>query len=155
MRQKSEAVLAFEWDDRGLPKVVREYRAKYLALSQVLVRHPEILDAVDKDLKKLSTPNPKGRKGDYTSENLLRALVVMAVEGLDYRETVIRIGGDVFLQGWCQTSNATLFLDDFEGGKRQTSQIPRFTKQRIKNPSFYLSHLKFDTTFRKSPQCFL
>jgi IS5 family transposase len=98
MRRKREAVLAFEWDDRGLPKVVREYRAKYRALSQVLDEHPEILDAAHEDLKKLSTPNRKGRKGDYTSENLLRALVVMAVEGLDYRETVIRIGGDLFLQ---------------------------------------------------------
>jgi IS5 family transposase len=98
MRRKREAVLAFEWDDTGLPKVVREYRAKYKALSQVLDGQPEILDAVHEDLKTLSTPNRKGRKGDYTSENLFRALVVMAVEGLDYREAVIRIGGDLFLQ---------------------------------------------------------
>jgi IS5 family transposase len=102
MRRKRENVLAFEGDDRGLPKVVREYRAKYRALSQVLDEHPEVLDAVHEDLKTLSTPNRKGRKGDYTSENILRALVVMAVEGLDYRETVVRIGGDVFLQDFCR-----------------------------------------------------
>ncbi|MBN2581134.1 MAG: hypothetical protein JXB10_19285, partial [Pirellulales bacterium] len=102
MRRKREMVLAFEGDDRGLPKVVREYRAKYRALSQVLDGHPEVLDAVHEDLKALSTPNRKGRKGDYTSENILRALVVMAVEGLDYRETVVRIGGDLFLQEFCR-----------------------------------------------------
>jgi IS5 family transposase len=102
MRQKRERVLAFEGDDEGLPKVVRDYRDKYRALSQVLDGHPEILDAVHADLKTLSTPNRKGRKGDYTSENLLRALLVMAVEGLDYRETVVRIGGDVFLQEFCR-----------------------------------------------------
>jgi IS5 family transposase len=102
MRQKREMVLAFEGNDEGLPKVVRDYRAKYRALSQVLDGHPEALDAVHADLKTLSTPNRKGRKGDYTSENILRALLVMAVEGLDYRETVVRIGGDVFLQEFCR-----------------------------------------------------
>jgi transposase, IS5 family len=102
MRRKREMVLTFEGNDEGLPKVVREYRAKYRALSQVLDGHPEILDAVHEDLKALSTANRKGRKGDYTSENLLRALLVMAVEGLDYRETVVRIGGDVFLQEFCR-----------------------------------------------------
>jgi IS5 family transposase len=102
MRQKRETVLTFEGDDRELPKVVRDYRAKYKALSQVLDGHPEVLDAVHEDLKALSTSNRKGRKGDYTSENILRALLVMAVEGLDYRETVVRIGGDVFLQEFCR-----------------------------------------------------
>jgi IS5 family transposase len=102
MRRKREMVLTFEGNDRELPKVVRDYRAKYRALSQVLDGHPEVLDAVHEDLKALSTPNRKGRKGDYTSENILRALVVMAVEGLDYREAVIRIGGDLFLQEFCR-----------------------------------------------------
>jgi transposase, IS5 family len=102
MRRKREMVLAFEGNDEGLPKVVREYRATYRAMSQVLDGHPEVLDAVHEDLKSLSTPNRKGRRGDYTSENILRALVVMAVEGLDYRETVVRIGGDVFLQEFCR-----------------------------------------------------
>jgi IS5 family transposase len=98
MRQKRESVLAFVWNDNGLPKVVREYRAKYKLLSQVLDENLEILDAVHEDLKKLSTPNRRGREGDYTTENILRALVVMSVEGLPYRETVIQIGGDEFLQ---------------------------------------------------------
>jgi IS5 family transposase len=98
MRQKRESVLAFEWDDKGLPKVVREYRAKYKLLSQVLDEHREILEAVHEDLKRLSTPNRNGREGDYTTENILRALVVMSVEGQPFRDTVILIGGDGFLQ---------------------------------------------------------
>jgi len=98
MRQKRESVLSFEWNDKGLPKVVREYRAKYKLLSQVLDENVEILEAVHKDLKRLSTPNRRGREGDYTTENILRALVIMSVEGLPFRETVILIGGDDFLQ---------------------------------------------------------
>ena len=53
---------------------------------------------VHKDLAKLSQGGSKGRKGDYTSENILRALIVQHLEGLPFRETVIRIGSDPFLQ---------------------------------------------------------
>ena len=98
MRRKNEAVLSFESSDDGLPKVVRDYRARYRAISQVLDDNPEILAIVHKDLQKLSQGGSKGRRGDYTSENILRALVVQHLEGLPLRETIIRIGGDPFLQ---------------------------------------------------------
>lgn len=98
MRRKAEPFLGFADSDAGMPKVVREHRDKYRRLSQALDRRPELLDAVAADLAVLSTPGNKGRKGDYTAENLLRALLVMAVEGLPYRETVIFIAGNGFLQ---------------------------------------------------------
>ena len=98
MRRKMEAVLSFESSDDGLPKVVRDYRARYRAISQVLDDNPEILSIVHKDLLKLSEGDTDGREGDYTSENILRALVVQHLEGLPFREAVIRIGSDPFLQ---------------------------------------------------------
>jgi IS5 family transposase len=98
MRRKAEAVLSFESSDEGLPKVVRDYRARYRGISQVLDANPGILSAVHKDLVKLSQGGTRGRSGDYTSENILRALIVQHVEGLPFRETVIRIGSDPFLQ---------------------------------------------------------
>jgi IS5 family transposase len=98
MRRKAEAVLSFESSDEGLPRVVRDYRARYRAISQVLDANAEILAAVHRDLAKLSQGGSKGRKGDYTSENILRALIVQHLEGLPFRETVIRIGSDPFLQ---------------------------------------------------------
>ena len=98
MRRKMEAVLSFECSDDGLPKVVRNYRARYRAISQVLDDNPEILSAVHKDLLKLSEGDTDGREGDYTSENILRALIVQHLEGLPFREAVIRIGSDPFLQ---------------------------------------------------------
>ena len=98
MRRKMEAVLSFESSDDGLPKVVRDYRARYRAISQVLEDNPEILSAVHKDLLKLSEGDAAGREGDYTSENILRALIVQHLEGLPFREAVIRIGSDPFLQ---------------------------------------------------------
>ena len=98
MRRKMEAVLCFESSDDGLPKVVRDYRARYRAISQVLDANGEILSAVHKDLQKLSAGDSTGREGDYTSENILRALIVQHIEGLPFRDTVIRIGGEPFLQ---------------------------------------------------------
>ena len=98
MRRKKEAVLSFNSSDDGLPKVVRDYRARYRAISQVLDNNPEILSTVHKDLQKLSQGDSKGREGDYTSENILRALIVQHLEGLPFRDAVIRIGGEPFLQ---------------------------------------------------------
>jgi len=98
MRRKKEAVLCFESCDDGLPKVVRDYRARYRAISQVLDANGEVLSAVHKDLQELSEGDSTGREGDYTSENILRALIVQHLEGLPFREAVIRIGSEPFLQ---------------------------------------------------------
>jgi hypothetical protein len=46
MRRKMEAVLCFESSDDGLPKIIRDYRARYRAISQVLADNGEILSAV-------------------------------------------------------------------------------------------------------------
>ena len=98
MRRKSEAVLRFESNDDGLPKVVRDYRDRYRAISQVLDDNLKILTAVHQDLLKLSEGDSQGREGDYTSENILRALIVQHLEGLPFRDAVIRIGSEPFLQ---------------------------------------------------------
>ncbi len=115
MRRKNEAVLCFDSSDDGLPKVVRDYRARYRAISQVLGENPEILEAVHRDLQSLSRRSFRGRRGDFTSENILRALVVQHLEGLPFRETVIRIGGDPFLQDFLRTRKKAVmdysFLD--------------------------------------------
>jgi IS5 family transposase len=102
MRRKSEAVLSFESNDDGLPKVVRDYRERYRVISQVLDGNPEILSAIHRDLLKLSEGDSRGREGDYTSENIFRALIIQHLEGLPFRETVIRIGSDPFLQDFAR-----------------------------------------------------
>ncbi len=98
MRRKKEAVLPFTGNDEDLPLTVQVYRAKYRSLSQVLDRNPQILDRVHADLRQLSEGDGRGRESEYTSENILRALVVHGVEGLSFRETVVRIADSDFLQ---------------------------------------------------------
>jgi hypothetical protein len=108
-------VLPFQWNNDHLPKVVREDREKYKRISQLLDDSPEILDRVHGDLKKLSQGGRKGRDADFTSETILRALVVHAMEGLSFRETVILIAGSDFLQDFLRTRKKAVmdftFLD--------------------------------------------
>jgi IS5 family transposase len=157
MRRKKEAVLCFESNDEGLPKVLRDYRDRYRAISQVLDQNPAILDVVHQDLQKLSQGGRKGRKGDFTSENILRALVVQHAEGLPFREAVIRMGGDGFLQDFLRTRKKAVmdftFLDKCflairpETWKRVNELLGRYgVAQKAFNPKV----IRTDTTVVES-----
>jgi IS5 family transposase len=118
MRHKKEAVLSFEWNNDDLPLIVRESRKKYKEISRILDENLQILDMVHKDLKQLSDGdgnNKQGRKGDFTSETILRALIVHAMSGDSLRETVIRIAESDFLQDFLRTRKKAVmdysFLD--------------------------------------------
>jgi len=104
MRLRAEAVLAFgPDDDQKLNKIVREYRNEYKKVSEILNKHPKILEMAHHDLAKLSTATSRrGRKADFTSENLFRAILVMQREGLDYREASVRIAESDTLQNFCR-----------------------------------------------------
>ncbi|MGQ9607557.1 MAG: transposase [Thermogutta sp.] len=113
MRRIREAVLPMAASDEDLPKTVREYRAKYKGVSHILDEHHEVLEAVHEDLKKLSQGGRKGRSGDFTSETILRALVVHAIEGLSLRETVVRIAESEFLQDFLRTRKRAVMDHSF------------------------------------------
>lgn len=115
MRRMREAVLPLAGDDEHLPKTVREVHEKYKGVSRILDKHTEILEAVHEDLKKVSHGNAKrkkgqkrgngkkGRSGDFTSDTILRALIVHAIEGGSLRETEVRIADSEFLQDFVRT----------------------------------------------------
>ena len=113
MRRKREAVLTFEFNNDHLPKTVRQYREKYKGISRVLDENPGVLDLVHGDLRKLSQGGRKGRTGDFTSETILRALVVHAIEGLSLRETVVRIADSDFLQDFLRTRKKAVMDHSF------------------------------------------
>ncbi len=115
MRRKSEAVLCFEGSGASELKIVAAHRRKYKGISRLLDKNPAILDLADRDLKALSIGGPKGRKADFTSENLLRSLIVHAVEGEDFRTTVVRIAESPFLMDFLRLGDRRVmdftFLD--------------------------------------------
>lgn len=106
MRSKAETTLNFGLNDDQPIATVSKYRDEYKSVSEVLDNHPEILDAVHEDLKKLSKASEskgkrRGRKASFTSENLFRAILVMQREGFDYREASVRIAESETLQWFC------------------------------------------------------
>ena len=85
MRTKSSNVLYFDFSGESTLKVVQAYRAKYEAISEILEANPALLTYAHRDWVKLLSTSSKGRDG-YTSEQVLRALLVMFIEGAGYRD---------------------------------------------------------------------
>ena len=79
-------------------KVVEEYRAKYRRINDILLHTPRILDLAHEDFCTHLSESEKGRESRYTSEEILRVLVVMFVEQDSYRDVVIRIEDSEFLR---------------------------------------------------------
>ena len=96
MRTKSSSAMYFDFSGESTLKVVRQYRAKYQAIAELLEANPALLALAHRDWAKLLSTSAKGRDG-YTSEQLLRALLVMFIEGTSYRDTVILIENSEFL----------------------------------------------------------
>lgn len=81
-------------------KIVAAYRKKYGALNDLLLANPQVLDLVHADFCRELSTSESGRESRYTSEEILRVLVVMFVECDSYRDLVVRIENSEFLRGF-------------------------------------------------------
>jgi IS5 family transposase len=81
-------------------KIVAEYRSRYIAIADVLDSAPKILSMAHRDFSRNLSQSKKGRGGDYTSEQILRAMVVMFLEEASYRDTVVLVENSEFLQSF-------------------------------------------------------
>ena len=84
----------------SVSKVVREYWRKYARINDVLLANPELLDFAHLDFATYLSSSPGGRESTYTSDEILRTLVVFFVEGDAYRDLVVRIENSEFLRGF-------------------------------------------------------
>ncbi len=155
MRLKAEAVLEFgPDDDQQQNKIVREYRHEYKVIGEILGKHPEILAMVHRDLGKLSkAASRRGRKADFTSENLFRAIIVMQREGLDYREASIRIAESYTLQNFCRlikkrTIDFTLLNKAFGAIRPETWEMMNHVLAlgAVADETVSTEHIRTDTT---------
>lgn len=100
MRLKFDPQGYLDWSVGSRAKVVRLYEEKYNRVSKILEASPVFLELIHKDLKPLSRGDKRGRRAEYTSENILRALIVHQIEGTSLRETMVRLAHSAFLQGF-------------------------------------------------------
>ena len=102
MRTKSalQMYLDFTFPSSAASKTVRAYWRKYEKLNDVLLANPAILDWAHLDFALYLSSSPGGRESRYTSEEILRTLLVFFVEGDAYRDLVVRIENSDFLRGF-------------------------------------------------------
>lgn len=98
MRTKSTKQQYFDFSPKSSIKVVKEYRKKYKIISQLLEKNPQLVSLVHQDLAKMLSQSKRGRKSQYTSEQILHSLIVMFVEQDSLRQVVIRIENSEFLR---------------------------------------------------------
>lgn len=101
MRTKANPQVPLEFGESHL-KVTRQYYRKFSSVNDVLRANPAILAAFHEDLSRGSgKPRRHGkrnRRSSYTSEQLLRAILVMEIEQLSFRDATLRMDDSVFLR---------------------------------------------------------
>ena len=101
MRTKSVTQMYLDFTLPSSPtKIVAAYREKYGALNKLLLANPHVLNVVHADFCRWLSTSDSGRESTYTSEEILRSLVVMFIEGDSYRDVVVRIENSDFLRGF-------------------------------------------------------
>jgi len=141
-----------------VPQAVLQYREEYRRIDEQLQKYPEILEAVHRDLEKLCTPDPvRNRDPDFTTENLFRAVLVMQIEAVPYREVVVRIAESRTLQNFCrltkkETINQTLICSAFNAITPETWQtINQFYAIRmLHDEKITIDNIRTDTTVVES-----
>jgi IS5 family transposase len=79
-------------------KATRDYHQKYQTVDRILAETPRILTLFHRDVSTVLSKAGRKRRAHFTSDHLLRAILVMELEGLPYRETVVRIDDSRFLR---------------------------------------------------------
>ena len=100
MRIKSIEQQYFDFSFESTIKIVNEYREKYNLISQLLDENPQLVSLVHHDLAKMLSQSSKGRKSSYTSEQILRCLIVQFIEQQSFRDVVVSIENSEFLRNF-------------------------------------------------------
>lgn len=100
MRQAIDVQDRLVFSAPTLEETRRVYQ-RYDRISMLLDRSPEITRTVHSDLVRaqaLADEQLSARQCDYTSDSVLRCLLVMVIEGLSLREVTVRIDDSTFLR---------------------------------------------------------
>ena len=160
MREMTRAIFEEFWtsDDEQMPNIVAQYREEFKRVDELLVRQPEVLALVHHDLEAiLKQQKTRDRMADFTTENLFRAILVMQIEGIPYRETTIRIAESETLQNFCRlfkkkTVDHTLLCKAFCAIQPSTWEtVNRLFAIRMKHEGLINpSDIRTDTTVTES-----
>ena len=152
MRNKTADQEYLDFSMKSTLKVVQEYRAKYEEIGRILEANPKILDIAHGDFNRVLSQSEYGR-GGYTSEQILRSIVVMFIEEKSYRDTVILVENSEFLRNFIKLGNKVMMDFTFlckaftalseETWKAINEALSRYAKKEEKITT---EKLRMDTT---------
>jgi transposase, IS5 family len=145
MRMKIQTAPCFFINILEERSIVREYREKYHQIDRILTKNPGILDAVHKDLRNYGSTG--GRNTNYSSEQILRMIIVKTIELLDYRNLVIRVGESDFLRNFTTIGMGKVMSFGFINGA--VKRISKATWDKINNILFMYAKEKQLVTWEK------
>jgi IS5 family transposase len=109
MRRQQDTQPEFMYELPAANPLTDEYFARYGAISDLLDRHPKIVGRVHRDLGKplgrTRRRGPQGATCRFTSEVVLRILVVRVLENLSLRRAVVRIDDSPRLRAFTRIYN--------------------------------------------------
>jgi len=112
--------------------LTQRYYAKYQAISKILDQVPEILALAHGDLKhaleQVAGPPEDGARFRYTSDQVLRILLVQVLEGLSLRQTVVRVDDSPALRQFTRLGTRPM-LDFTTLCKLKNAMAPETWKQ--------------------------
>ena len=92
-------------------KVVKEWQEKYLAIDKVLLQNRQIIQLAHEDFTQWLSESTGGRRSRYTTEEIVRTLIVMFLEQDSYRDAVVRISGNQFLRQFVGLGQDRVMMD--------------------------------------------
>lgn len=105
MRNKINIQPSFALFSR-VPQEVKQFRERYNRIDQILDENPDILTVVHADLARPCSAS--GRQSTFSSEQFLRMIVVMIIEGLVLRSVIIRVSDSDFLRNFTRIFSGTM-----------------------------------------------
>lgn len=154
MRPKFEAQREFEFPTSNL-KLTREYYAKYEAISRILDANPDLVDVAHGDLRRALLAEERKRRGRvrFTTEQVLRLLLVQSLEGLSLRQTVVRVDESRALRQFVRLGTKPMMdfttLDKLKNALRPATwkKINRgLAQQAVREERISGDRLRLDTT---------
>jgi IS5 family transposase len=121
-------------------------------MGRILDANPRVLDIAHRDFDKSLSQSEYGR-GGYTSEQILRSIVVMFIEEKSYRDTVILVENSDFLRNFIKLGNKEMMDYTFlckaftalseETWKSVNGALSKYAKKKEKITT---EKLRLDTT---------
>lgn len=106
MRAKIASKPCFPFVHHKQPQEYRKFQERYNSIDQLLEANPAILEAVHADLARCCSD--KGRESEFSSEQFFRMLLIKVLEGLSYRDVIIRVTDSDFLRNFSRINSGTM-----------------------------------------------